>query len=528
MAAQSRPLAGHVFDSASLPEAVDRVLHWFQRHLVTASVLFRRRPGRMGSWRRVSAALVVALVVTLLLKPPAYAADDGSLDAAFTTANGTGANSDMRPIAVQADQKSVIGGNFTDWNGTTAGRVVRLNTDGSLDTAFTTNTGTGASGSVWSIAVQADQKLVIGGFFATWNGATVERLVRLNTDGTHDTAFTTNTGAGANGSVWSVAVQADQKIVIGGDFTTWNGAAAGGVVRLNANGTQDTAFTINTGTGANGSVHFVALQADQQIILGGDFTVWGPTAVGRVVRLSTGGTMDTAFTTNIGTGANAIVYSVVVQADQKIIIGGGLTSWGGTTVGRSVRLNSNGTSDTAFTTTTGTGANGTVWSAAVQADQRILVVGDFTSWNGAIVTRVVRLNTGGDLDTAFTTSTGTGANGSVRSLAVQTNQQSLIGGAFTTWNIAAVGRVVRLNGTAATGSQSQVVALRAPVIQQFGRPLTGTCDEAALESLNWWGVASGGWAQSWAAWVNDGRGGAVCTRTFRYSTVQSQWIVDEP
>ena len=214
MAAQSRPLAGHVFDSASLPEAVDRVLHWFQRHLVTASVLFRRRPGRMGSWRRVSAALVVALVVTLLLKPPAYAADDGSLDAAFTTTS--------------------------------------------------------------------------------------------------------------------------------------------------------------------------------------------------------------------------------------------------------------------------------------------------------------------------TTSTCTGANGSLRSLAVQTNQQALLGGAFTTWNIAAVGRVVRLNGTAATGSQSQVVALRAPVIQQFGRPLTGTCDEAALESLNWWGVASGGWAQSWAAWVNDGRGGAVCTRTFRYSTVQSQWIVDEP
>jgi hypothetical protein len=65
----------------------------------------------------------------------------------------------------------------------------------------------------------------------------------------------------------------------------------------------------------------------------------------------------------------------------------------------------------------------------------------------------------------------------------------------------------------------------APVLQQFGKPTTGTCAEGASESLNWAGASSGGWGDSWAEWMNDGRGGAVCTRTLVYSNAQAKWIV---
>jgi hypothetical protein len=64
-----------------------------------------------------------------------------------------------------------------------------------------------------------------------------------------------------------------------------------------------------------------------------------------------------------------------------------------------------------------------------------------------------------------------------------------------------------------------------PAIQQFGKPATGTCDATAPESLDWSGVASGGWGESWAQWMNGGNGGAVCTRTLVYSTAQSRWVV---
>jgi len=60
----------------------------------------------------------------------------------------------------------------------------------------------------------------------------------------------------------------------------------------------------------------------------------------------------------------------------------------------------------------------------------------------------------------------------------------------------------------------------APVLQQFGRPDVGSCDDVAPGTLDWSGVTSGGWSESWAQWVNNGNGGAVCTRTLTYHAGQ--------
>ena len=65
----------------------------------------------------------------------------------------------------------------------------------------------------------------------------------------------------------------------------------------------------------------------------------------------------------------------------------------------------------------------------------------------------------------------------------------------------------------------------APITQQFGKPSTGTCDAAAPLTLNWGGADSGGWNDSWAEWMNDGKGGSVCTRTLVYSNVFGKWAV---
>jgi len=82
-------------------------------------------------------------------------------------------------IAVQSDGKIVLGGQFTSWNGTAVGRIARLNSDGTLDTAFTTNTGTGAIYSVGTVAVQPDGKILVGGEFTTWNSVQHRRLIRI-------------------------------------------------------------------------------------------------------------------------------------------------------------------------------------------------------------------------------------------------------------------------------------------------------------------------------------------------------------
>jgi uncharacterized delta-60 repeat protein len=379
---------------------------------------------------------------------------DGTLDTAFTTNSGSGAVGNTVDVAVmQSDGKILIGGSFSSWNGTATGSLARLNSDGTLDTAFNTNAGSGAGGNIFSIVIQADGKILAGGNFITWNGTTIRNLVRLNSDGTRDTNFTTNVGSGpedfsitaAPGSVYSIAIQTDGKILVVGEFTTWSGKVVNRIARLNSSGTLDTTFSNNTGSAADGNISSIAVQSDRKIVVGGSFTTWGNVRLNRLGRLNLDGTLDTTFNSNLGSGANATVSSIAIQSDGKILAGGTFTTWNGTTVNRIVRLNSDGTRDTTFTTNTGTAANGQVVEISIQADGKILVGGVFTIWNDTTVNRIVRLNSDGTRDTSFSTSIGNGPNNVIYSMVAQTDGKILVGGAFTSWNGNNINRAIRLN-----------------------------------------------------------------------------------
>jgi len=264
----------------------------------------------------------------------------GDLDTTFL-ATGAGATGAVNSIAVQSDGKVLIGGLFTSYNGTSRGYVARLNTDGSLDTGFLA-TGAGANNGVYSVAVQpSDGKILIGGLFTSYNGTSRGCVARLNTDGSLDTGFLA-TGAGA-GSVTSpyrvdsIAVQSDGKILIGGLFTSYNGTSRGYVARLNTDGSLDTG-SLATGAGANSEVWSIAVQSDGKVLIGGNFTTYNGTGRGYVARLNTDGSLDTGFLAT-GAGANGLVYSVAVQpGDGKILIGGGFTTYNGTSRGFVARL----------------------------------------------------------------------------------------------------------------------------------------------------------------------------------------------
>lgn len=82
-------------------------------------------------------------------------------------------------------------------------------------------------------------------------------------------------------------------------------------------------------------------------------------------------------------------------------------------------------------------------------------------------------------------------------------------------------------GSGGGGGSSSTSGSSGPwaVTQEFGKPLSGTCDAAQPAGLDWAGVPSGGWAHSWSQWMNGGTGGFVCTRTLVYSTTQSTWVI---
>ena len=77
-------------------------------------------------------------------------------------------------------------------------------------------------------------------------------------------------------------------------------------------------------------------------------------------------------------------------------------------------------------------------------------------------------------------------------------------------------------------SASSGVAGSAPAseIQQFGLPASGNCEDGVTEEMDWSGIGMDGWGISWAQWMNEGAGGAVCTRTVVYDTLTAKWTVN--
>ena len=167
---------------------------------------------------------------------------------------------------------------------------------------------------------------LVGGAFTTLNNFNSPHLVRLNQNGTVDTNFDLNFSV--NGSVRAIVIQNDGKVVIGGDFNSVNGASSPHLARLNLDGSWDASFTTNLLGGFDGSVLTLALQADNRIVVGGDFTQGNGVTRHRITRLLPDGKVDP--TINFGDGANAAVNAAVVQpADGLIVIGGSFTRYDG-------------------------------------------------------------------------------------------------------------------------------------------------------------------------------------------------------
>jgi uncharacterized delta-60 repeat protein len=135
----------------------------------------------------------------------------------------------VRAIALQPDGKVLVAGDFSRWRFVeTPDRITRLTPNGQPDNTFNAG-GSGANGRVNAITLQPDGRLFIGGDFTDYNGIDVpDRVIRLKADGTRDAAFNP-AGAGFDGSVEAIALQANatspnQRILIGGQFANYNGA----------------------------------------------------------------------------------------------------------------------------------------------------------------------------------------------------------------------------------------------------------------------------------------------------------------
>lgn len=361
----------------------------------------------------------------------------------FTDYTGYASAGFVETIAVKADGKIIIAGNFRACNATARLNIAQLHGgDLSVDSGFNNGgLGINAVSEVRTIALQPDGKILIGGSFTTYNNTERNYIARLNSAGTLDTTF--DSSIGANNRVYGIVIQADGKIIIGGLFTTYDNITRNYIARLNSDGTLDTGF--NVGTGTDWYINAVVLQPDGKIVIAGTFTKYNGIERYRIARLNTDGTLDTTF--NPGAGANTAITSLVLQPDGKLLIGGGFSSYNGTTINQVARINTDGTLDSSFNT--GAGPNDYSYTIALQQDGKILV-GAYT--NGMTYTNsIARYNPDGTIDTNFTGgSINNGFGAGVKTIAVQQDGKLIIGGAFGIYNQSGTNRIVRLNADGST------------------------------------------------------------------------------
>lgn len=327
-------------------------------------------------------------------------AQDGTVNTWFNPGTGIDMGPTFNVLKEQSDGKILIGSNMGgDYNGSPAGKILRLDTSGAMDVAFNTNViGIfGTHNGVYDIEFQSDNKIIAVGAFHTILSALTDGIMRLNTDGTYDSTF--NVGTGTLGDIFTAAIQTDGKILIAGRFSQYNGTLINSVARLNTDGSLDTTFNIGTGFGNTGDTAYDIELQNGKVLITGTFTSFNGTVANGIVRLNANGSVDTTFIQ--GTGFTGYGVDMKLQNDGKILIQGNFTHYNGQAFNQLVRLNSNGTIDPDFASVSFGGPAPDIFCISLQADQKILVSGRFDTFNGQAKTNIVRLLPDGTLDCTY-------------------------------------------------------------------------------------------------------------------------------
>lgn len=354
---------------------------------------------------------------------------NGSRDTSFDS--GLGPNWYVEDIDLQDDGKIIIVGQFTSYNGTTTNYIARLNSNGSLDTTF--NSGTGAGGILFAVEILSDGKILIGGWLDSYNGTTINRIARLNPDGSIDTTF--NPGTNPNVYIRDIKQQNDGKILVGGQFSAINGTPRGNIARLNADGSLD--LTFDSGVGGNNSIDRVEIDNAGRIMIGGQFSSYNGTPAVKMARLFDDGTIDTSF--NFNNTVSWTVRTINIFQDGRLLI---------TTDKQIKRLNEDGSLDLSFQGGDGFNTDGSMYQTAILPDGKMLFGGVFNRYNETGRGNFLKLNEDGTVDETFIA--GSGANSRIQHSAVLPDGKTLIAGEFTSVSGYSTNHIARLNTDGST------------------------------------------------------------------------------
>lgn len=280
-----------------------------------------------------------------------------------------------------------------------------------------------------------------GNFNTFTNGETdypYSGLIKLNQDLSVDTAF--DIGTGFNQILYSgesITIQDDGKIICTGFFTSFDGVSQNRITRLNADGSIDLAFSQNIGTGFNNFTQGSKVDSNGSIVVTGAFTSFDGTSSNRIARLLSDGTIDPSFVIGSGfSGGSNTGTDVLINPDNSMFCLGYWNTFNGTPVSPGItKLTSTGALDPSFNG--GTGFNPYLainpnYFIRYANETSFYVTGYFTSYNGVSANYIIKLNEDGSIDTSA--NFGLGFNANTYLSTIIWDNKIYIQGNFTSYN----------------------------------------------------------------------------------------------
>lgn len=267
------------------------------------------------------------------------------------------------------------------------------------NTTFNTNIGTGINNYAWNY-FNYQGKILMCGFFTTYNGTSAPYFVELNTDGSFSR---TGLGTGFNNDVRAIHVQNDGKLICAGNFTSYNGISVNRIVRLNADFTIDGTF--NVGTGIDSEVNVMVDDGTYIYVVGG-FSTYNGTSRNRFVKIRIS---DGADVTGVNSGFNNAMFGIAIKGDYIYCTGEHSTYNGSSVSPRVTKINKNTlVADGVFYGNLPNGANDRTYTYNQITNDHLYIQGNFTTINGVSKQYVARISLNGILDTSFPPSTPNG------------------------------------------------------------------------------------------------------------------------
>jgi uncharacterized delta-60 repeat protein len=191
-----------------------------------------------------------------------------------------------------------------------------------------------------ALMLQPDGKILIGGDFTSFNGTARSRVARLNSDGALDPTF--DPGSGASAVIRDIALQLDGKVIVAGEFVFFNGALKMGVARLSSIGILESGFNVDSQPNEN--INEVRVLSSGKLLIAGEFFMSGVFPdIRNVERLTPNGEIDLtfdgpdSFPVLIDEDEGAVT-TMALQADGDILIGGTFCAIDGVGRNRIARL----------------------------------------------------------------------------------------------------------------------------------------------------------------------------------------------